>query len=133
MRFVVFVVFSFSLFACSLDVEDEIHVEKIPAYNILTPDICLLDTEINIPFDYNLPNGCYEFFNIEYDEFDNFTRIITPYAIVENSVSCTDIFREETYTLNVTLTHAGVYVFKFWTGQNAQGISQYEEHELVIN
>jgi len=133
MRILVLMVISLSLFACKLDLEDEFHVEKIPAYNILMPDNCVLNTETNIPFDYNLPNACYEFFNIEYDEIDRFTRIITPYAMVENSQVCTDIYREETYNLNVTLTQEGVYRFKFWTGETSTGITQYEERELVIN
>lgn len=133
MRILILGYLSLTLFACKLDVEDGFHVEKIPAYNIIMPANCEVNTEINIPFDYNLPNECYEFFNIEYDEIDSFTRIITPYAMVENSQACASIFREETYDLGVTIVQEGVYRFKFWIGETAAGIAQYEEHELVIN
>lgn len=137
MRIVVVLILSLLFISCELEIDnDNIHFEKIPAFNIQTPENLVASFEYDISFDYALPNGCYEFYEIGFDQTNNNTSadvlIITPYAQVQSNANCTQVYMEDTCSFSFRPVESGNYILKFWIGQTNSGIDQYNEYELII-
>ncbi len=130
MRLLVVWVLGVSLAACSLDVGDDFYFEKVPARNVQVPENASLNTDYNLQFDYHLPDGCYTFYNIDYTVVNDTTRIITPYARVQNGVNCTQDTVDSSFTFQFTPSVPKTYVFKFWVGTDDEGNDVFETHEL---
>jgi len=122
--------------SCQIDPEDEnTHVEKIPVFDIQLPDGMTANFEYNITFKYALQNGCYSFFEVDVTD-DNLPnkniREITAFAEIANDSNCTLEYSEEIFSLSFSPMESKIYLFKFWNGQNDQGVDQFEEYELVV-
>jgi hypothetical protein len=137
MRIILIVFLSLLFVSCELDLNDDnIHFEKIPAFNIQIPDNMIVDFEYDISLDYALPNGCYEFYEIGIEGANgNITDSeiqIVPYAQVQSNSYCTQIYTEDTCSFSFKPTQTGIYILKFWIGETNSGIDQFEEYELII-
>jgi ABC-type dipeptide/oligopeptide/nickel transport system permease subunit len=133
MRIVIFLALGLFLSSCDLDVGDDFYFERVPAQNIQTPDNTYLNTSCELTFDYQLPNGCYNFYDIDYVVVNDTVRVITPFAKVENGVNCTSSIIEGSYSFQFRPTLAKTYIFKFWTGTDDLGNDLFEEYELEID
>lgn len=136
MRIYLYLFLSLLFFSCQLDLEDEnTKFVKIPVFEIQTPESMIVDFEYTFTFKYALPNGCYSFYeiDIEYDNLpDKNVRLITAFAEVETDTYCTEEYREDTYSFPFKPEEAKTYLFKFWIGQDAQGVDLFEDFELVV-
>ncbi len=133
MRIYIFLFVSLFFSSCQLDVEeDNFHLEKIRAFDIQIPDNLVVGSEHSLSFKYALVNGCYSFYEMEYDIPSNNMRVITALAEVANTEICTQEYSEETYTFPFRPTESKTYIFKFWIGENNQGVAEFEEFELVV-
>ena len=136
MRTYLYLFLSLLLFSCQIDPEDEnTRIEKIAAFDIQMPDNMNVNFEYTISFSYALPNGCYSFFgfDIESDDItEKNVRLIYAFAEVANDEICSLEYSEEVYSFRFTPDESKTYLFRFWIGQNDEGIDQYEEIELIV-
>jgi len=117
-------VFAFS--ACSLDNNDNTnyHFEYVPITAVDIPTEFVFGETYPITITYELPNSCYRFYSNDYI-YDGTTRIIGTIAIVDDDVICTQTTVQGEYTIDVQARQTETYTFKFWQGQDAQGVDQY--------
>lgn len=139
MRIYLYLFFCLLLVSCLLDPEDEnTRIEKIAAFEIQIPNAMTLGFEHDISFKYALPNGCYSFYNVDVvnvtdvNHANKNIREITAYAEITNDTNCTEEYRVETFLLAFKPMESRIYLFKFWTGQNEQGVDQFEEYEIFV-
>jgi len=139
MRIYLYLFFCLLLVSCLLDPEDEnTRIEKISAFEIQVPDVMTVGFEHDISFKYALQNGCYSFYNVDVVDAANNNqpnkniREITAFAEITNDTNCTLDYREESFVLPFKPLESRIYLFKFWTGQNEQGVDQFEEYELLV-
>lgn len=122
-----------SLSSCKLDVTDEnLHFEKVPISNIAIPEQMSLQNSYTITFDYSLANGCYSFYNIDFDIQDDNTRIISALAEVNESSYCTDVAITKTTSVTFKPLEAKEYNFKFWIGKDNYDNDLYEEYTVNV-
>ena len=133
MRIYIYFIVSLLFLSCQLDVEeDNFHLEKIPVFDIQVPDNLVVNFEYTISFKYALTNGCYTFYEKDYNIISDTTREITALAKVANNEICTQEYSEEICTFPFKPTESKTYIFKFWIGLNDIGIDEFEEFELVV-
>lgn len=122
-----------SLWSCKLDVtDDNLHFEKAPISNIAIPEQMSLNNSYTITFDYSLANGCYSFYNIDFEVYDDNTRIITALAEVDESGYCTEVYITETTSITFKPLEAKEYNFKFWIGKDTNDNDRYEEYTVNV-
>ncbi len=133
MRIYILFIVSLLFLSCQLDAEDDnFHFERIPAFDIQIPQNLVVNFEYNVSFKYTLINGCYSFYERDYNIKNHNTREITALAKVIDDRSCSDDYRVSTCAFSFKPTESKTYVFRFWTGQNDQGIDEFDEFELVV-
>ena len=136
MRKYLYLFFCLLLVSCILDPEDEnTRIEKISAFEIQVPDTMTVGFEHEISFKYALQNGCYSFYNVDVTDAvqaNKNIREITAYAEITNDTSCTEEYRVEVFILPFRPMESRIYLFKFWAGQNEQGVDQFEEYEILV-
>ncbi len=121
------------LTSCQLDIKDDnLHFEKIPISNITIPEYMNVNTSYTITFDYALINGCYSFYNIDFEVYDDNTRIITALAEVNESGYCTEVYITESTSVTFKPLEAKEYHFKFWTGKDNNNNDLYEEYTVNV-
>jgi len=139
MRIYLYLFFCLLHVSCLLDPEDEnTRIEKIAVFEIQIPNAMTAGIEHDISFKYALPNGCYSFYNVDVvnitdsNQTNKNIREITAYAEITNDAFCTEEYRVETFLLPFKPLESRIYLFKFWIGQNEQGVDQFEEYELLV-
>lgn len=136
MRAYFYIFLSLILFSCQIDPEDEnTRIEKIAAFDIQLPETMIVDFEYTISFSYALPNGCYSFFGYDVESNDipeKNVRLVYAFAEVANAEICSLEYIEDIYSFTFTPDESKTYLFKFWNGQDDEGIDQYEEIELIV-
>ena len=133
MKIYIFLIISLLVSSCQLDVADDKSLEKIPIFDIQIPSNFSENTEKPISFKYGFTNGCFSLYEVETIFLNENTLVTTVFAKIDYSKVCTQEYSEQTHTFKFTPTIAQTYYLKFWIGQNAHGVDQYEEFELVIN
>ena len=123
----------FLFISCDMGSENSSYFELAPVNTVDMPTAFAKDSITKIPVKYIRRTGCHFFYDFFYDRYD-FTRTVAIYTVIANSEGCT--------TDNVTLvevplkfkpTELGTYHFRFWTGDNAQGVSQYIEYDAIVD
>lgn len=125
---------SFSLFSCSTNEEESFSFEILPvSQDVVMPTAFAKDSVTEIPVKYIRPTSCHFFDGFYYDRED-FTRTVAIYTNKINQEGCQiDNATEVTVTLKFKPTYLGTYHFKFWKGENAQGVDEFFEHDVVVD
>jgi hypothetical protein len=123
-------IISFS--ACSLDDDTpERHFEYIAVTEVDIPNEFTLDETYDIIVSYTLPNSCYSFYNFDYI-YDDTSREIYTYAIVNDDVSCTQTTIDSEYIISINASQHETYTFKFWQGSDNQGNDEFLIIEVPV-
>ena len=125
-------VLAFAVNSCSLDDEPRSEEAMLPVLSVEMPDTYVADNISTIMVSYKRPTDCHIFNGFLYNVDGNITTIGIK-TVVFNQDNCTDD-SANTYEvpMNFTPTEAGEYTFKFWTGNDAQGLPLFIEHTIVV-
>ena len=125
------VVFVFN--SCSVD-EQTFSFVVLPIESVTEiPTEFALGETYPITIKYLRPSTCHSPYGIYYEKELN-KRTFAARNLKETGRSCselTNVLVEETFNFYVTST--GNYIFKFWTGKDAEGNNTYLEYDIPVN
>jgi hypothetical protein len=120
--------------SCTLDDEPNAALVVLPIKSVVMPTAFNIDVNSQIIIKYIRPTTCH-LFNGFYYRYEGDTRVVAVNAAVLNSSNCEAAAEEGTYevVLDFRPKELKTYLFKFWTGTNAEGVDEYLEYEAVVN
>jgi len=123
----------FLLISCSPDDSDEFYLKLLPINTVDMPTAFAKDSITKIPIKYIRPTTCHRFYDFYYDRND-FKRTVAIYSVFSNADGCqTDNVNLVEVELKFKPAELGTYHFRFWTGDDAQGVSQYIEYDAIVD
>lgn len=123
---------SLLLFSCSME-EERFYSELKPVFEIDMPTAFAKDSVTEIPIRYKKQSTCHLFDGFYYDR-DGMTRTVAIHTIKLNQDNCqTDLNTNVQVNLEFKPKALGTYRFKFWKGENAQGVDEFIEFDAVVN
>lgn len=123
-------IISFS--ACSTDNDvPNYYFEYIEITEVDIPSEFILDETYEITISYTLPNNCYQFYHYDYI-YEDTSRIIGAIAIVNDDTTCVQSTIDGEFIINVVARQSEPYIFKFWQGEDNQGVNQYLIVEVPV-
>ncbi|MBT8185011.1 MAG: hypothetical protein KJN76_09225 [Eudoraea sp.] len=122
--------------SCSLDDgEEKFHFVPLQITAAELPESFMLNQTYQIKVTYATPNGCtsFEGFDItesgtEYNEVRNVVAI----GAERENEQCTQVVEEVETTFSFLCLYSKTYVFRFWTGQDESGASEFFEVEVPV-
>ncbi|MET0759482.1 MAG: hypothetical protein ABWZ56_03625 [Flavobacterium sp.] len=128
--FLIMLVFAFS--SCSLDGEPQSEFVTLPVESVIMPESYFVNEISEITVKYRRPTVCHMFNGFYYETNEN-TRTVAINAVKLIQDNCqddsTNVFE---VPLNFKPTAEGFYVFKFWTGTDANGVDQFLTYEIEV-
>lgn len=120
--------------SCTIDDEPNAKLVVLPVKSVEMPDVFNINVANQIKIKYIRPTTCH-LFNGFYYRYEGDTRVVAINAAVLNSNNCESAVEEGTYevVLEFKPQELKTYLFKFWTGTNADGVDEYLEYEAVVN
>ena len=106
--------------------------EYLPIESVTIPESFTFGEIDTITLTYFLPNGCYSFDQIYYEEIDT-TRIVAVSAVVELDMPCTEALIQEEAKFTIRATQQEDYLFKFFKGKDSIGTDIFEEVVVPVN
>jgi hypothetical protein len=123
----------FLVISCDLGDEDTSTLELLPVSTVDMPTAFAKDSTTLIPMKYLRPTTCH-FFNDFFYSKNDFQRTVAIYSVNANQNGCqTDNVTLVDVTLKFRPVTLGTYHFRFWTGDDAQGVSQFAEYDAIVD
>lgn len=134
MKKIVLLLSAFLLFnSCTPD-QDIYSIEVLPVESVSDlPLEFVLGETYKIKMNFRRPTTCHALYGIYYEKELN-TRTFAVRNLKEHRGDCielTDVIISQTFDFEVTNT--GNYIFKFWTGKDAEGNNTYLEYDIPVN
>jgi len=132
MKKIFFVLFAVNLLvSCSNDDESNYHYELLAVEDAIVPDEFEFGKIYDITVKYILPDDCYIYSDILY-EYDFDARNIAVITTVIEENNCETLNFDEEITFKVQALQASPYIFKFWQGEDENGIPIYLIIEVPV-
>lgn len=123
----------FLFISCDLGDEETSSLELLPVNSVDMPTAFAKDSITEIPVRYTRPTTCH-FFNDFYYSRVGFKRTVAIYTVNLNQTNCqNDNVTLVEVPLRFKPAELGTYTFRFYTGDNAQGVSQYIEYDAIVD
>ena len=120
------------LFSCSKE-EERYTNELKPVFEVDMPTAFAKDSVTQIPIRYKKQSTCHLYNGLYYDR-EGLTRIVAINTIKINEDNCQpDLDTNVQVNLDFRPKNLGTYHFKFWKGENAQGVDEFLEFDAVVN
>ncbi len=118
--------------ACSVDDTQDFNLEILPVESVDIPDSFTLGQTYPITVTYLKPSTCHLFREFYYAKENNIRTVaIIDYKYLNHD--CEDLENELVEaTFNFNVTSNGSYIFKFWQGEDADGVDQYLTIEVPV-
>lgn len=119
----------------SCDLENDsasFHFVNLQVTDATLPDSFQLYETYEIYVTYLRPNGCtyFEGFDITKDQ-DN-ARNVVVIGSEFNNISCTQLSEQLSASFTFTCYYEGSYKFRFWSGEDENGIAEFIEYEVPV-
>ncbi len=123
--FLAFILISI-LTSCSVENDDAnmFYLEVLPIDSLEVPKQFLLGETYEISMTYTIPNSCYQFNDFIY-EINGHERTIAIVNTVYQNANCVQSPKSVTVSFNFTVSGTETYVFKFYQGEDSEGVDQY--------
>lgn len=123
------------LSSCSLDNDiSSNYQELLPVETAILPEEFVLNEIYDITVSYLTPSNCHYFNDIYYVKENNERTVAIISTVYEDNGNCVDFETSEIPELEATFqfraTQTGLYIFKFWQGENENGENQYLNIEV---
>ncbi len=114
--------------SCSLD-SDDVNFTFVPLriVNVELPESFMINQTYTVSVTYIRPNGCTFFEGFDFNEVDTTTREVVAIGSELQETSCTQQLEEVETTFEFFVLHSEDYLFRFWTGENADGEQEFLE------
>ena len=119
--------------SCSVDDDtQDFNLEILPVESVEIPDSFTLGQTYPITVSYLKPSTCHLFREFYYAKENNIRTVaIIDYKYLNHD--CEDLENELVEaTFNFNVTSNGSYIFKFWQGEDADGVDQYLTIEVPV-
>ncbi len=122
-----------SFLSCSPDNDyPNYSYEVLPVASYEVPASFKLGETYTITLKYQKPTSCYGYQGIYYDKNLN-VRTIGIQAVVDKDQICNQALPPlSEVSFQFYVTNTGSYIFKFYKGKDANGVSQFEEKEIKV-
>jgi hypothetical protein len=122
-----------SFLSCSPDNDyPNYSYEVLPVASYEVPASFKLGETYTITLKYQKPSSCYEYQGIYYDKNLN-VRTIGIQAVVDKDQICNQALPPlSEVSFQFYVTNTGSYIFKFYKGKDANGVSLFEEKEIKV-
>jgi hypothetical protein len=132
-KFISALAFGILITSCNTGDDVTYAVDLLPVNSVEMPTLYAKDSITEIPVKYIRPTSCHFFDSFYYDKSE-FTRTVAIYSVIVNQDGCqTDNQTLVEVPLRFKPAELGTYHFRFWTGEDAQGVNQYIEHDVVVD
>jgi len=133
-RYVLLVLIAFSILtSCSIENDDsnDFYLEVLPIESVEIPEQFVQGETYEILVSYNKPSSCYQFNDFIYN-IDEHERTVAVVNTVYSDPNC--IQEEEVVTVGFDFMVSGTdtYLFKFYQGEDEDGIDQYYLVEVPV-
>lgn len=122
--------------SCTLDDGGEkFHFVPLQITAAELPESFSLNQTYQIKVTYSMPNSCtsFEGFDItESDTADNVVRNVVAIGSERENLQCTQEMQEMETTFSFLCLYSKTYIFRFWTGEDESGSSQFFEIEVPV-
>jgi hypothetical protein len=126
-------IFISTLTSCSVETDenDTFYLEVLTIDSVEMPEHFVLGKTYDISVNYTVPNSCYQFNDFIY-EIDKHERTVAIVNTVYPNANCVDKQERVTVSFNFTVSESETYMFKFYQGEDAEGVDQYYFVEVPV-
>ncbi|NNE32409.1 MAG: hypothetical protein HKN40_08575 [Winogradskyella sp.] len=127
------VFFTSILTSCSIDSEPVANftLEVLPIDSVEVPDQFVQGETYEIFMTYTKPSSCYEFNDFIY-EINGHERTIAIVNTVYLNLNCAQQIETVTVSFDFLVVGSETYLFKFYQGEDEQGVDQYHLVEVPV-
>lgn len=119
--------------ACDIgDDEVNYHFVTLEIIDVSMPETFNLNETYEIGVTVLLPNGCTQFEGFDVISEGTTVRNVVAIGTERNDVACTEVISEVETTFDFVCLYPETYLFRFWTGEDEQGVPQYLELEVPV-
>ncbi|GGW38587.1 hypothetical protein [Arenibacter certesii] len=132
--FLLVVIISSVLASCSVDDGVNYHFEALKVESVEMPESFEYGNIYKIKVTYIRPNNCtyFEGFDVVKEELTTRKVVAVGSVIEDDNAQCTEKLEEVTASFNFEVLYNQPYLFKFWTGEDENGDSEYLEFTVPV-
>jgi hypothetical protein len=133
--FFLLLVTSFTLFtSCDIDDDVNYHFEALQVKSVEMPEAFDYGEIYNIKVTYFRPNNCTFFEGFDVVKEDLTTRkVVTIGTVIEDEEECSGSGEDLVASFNFEVLYDEPYIFRYWTGEDANGEPTYLEITVPVN
>ncbi|MCM4162012.1 MULTISPECIES: hypothetical protein [unclassified Arenibacter] len=133
--FFLLLVASFTLFtSCDIDDDVNYHFEALQVKSVEMPEAFDYGEIYNIKVTYFRPNNCTFFEGFDVVKEDLTTRkVVTIGTVIDDEDDCSGTGEDLVATFNFEVLYDEPYIFRYWTGEDANGEPTYLEITVPVN
>ncbi len=122
------------LTACELE-DDSIKYHFVPLQitSVDMPDSFTLNETYEISVTFIRPSSCTFFEGFDVRQADTTIRNVVAIGSEIDDQQCAQVVEEVTESFNFLVIYDQDYLFRFWTGEDENGVSEYLEISVPIN
>ena len=122
------------LSACELE-DDKVNYHFVPLQitSVELPESFDLNATHEVSVTFIRPNSCVFFEGFDIRKTDTTVRNVVVIGSELEGRECTQVVEEVTATFNFLCLYSQPYVFRFWTGEDEYGVSEYIEITVPVN
>ena len=122
------------LTACELE-DDSIKYHFVPLQitSVDMPDSFTLNETYQIDVTFIRPSDCTFFEGFDVRQEDITVRNVVAIGSEIDDQQCAQVIEEVTESFNFMVIYDQPYLFRFWTGEDANGVSEYLEITVPVN
>lgn len=119
--------------ACDIgDDEVNYHFVTLEIIDVSMPESFTLNETYEIGVTVLVPNGCTQFEGFDVISEDTAVRNVVAIGTEWDDVACTEVISEVEATFDFLCLYPETYLFRFWTGEDEQGVPRYLEIEVPV-
>ncbi len=122
------------LTGCDIDNDDvNYHFVPLQITSVDLPESFDLNATYEVSVTFIRPNTCVFFEGFDIRNTDITVRNVVAIGSELEDQECAQVVEEVTATFNFLVLYTDTYVFRFWTGEDEDGVSEYIEITVPVN
>jgi hypothetical protein len=119
--------------ACDIgDDEVNYHFVTLEIIEVSMPESFTLNETYEIGVTVLVPNGCTQFEGFDVVSGDTTVRNVVAIGTERVDLACAEVISEVEASFDFLCLYPETYLFRFWTGEDDQGVPQYLEIEVPV-